>query len=199
MPVNTVCPVCSKTFLVKPYRLSRNKQNQPCCSPLCGYNLVDHSQPLKHGHTMGNPTKEYEAWLNMRRRCTDQLNKGYSRYGGRGIAVCNRWIASFENFLADVGYAPSTKHTLGRIDNDGNYEPGNVEWQPLHVQANNKSRSIVLSAFGKNKPMHAWTEEYGVPYSTIYYRIKHGWPAQDAVSKPLWSVRRTGKLRYDHS
>ena len=90
-----------------------------------------------HGRT---GSKEYRAWLAMRERCSQPDYHGYDRYGGRGISVCQRWQESFENFLADVGPAPSPRHSLGRLDNDGNYEPGNVAWQTPTEQARNRAR-----------------------------------------------------------
>jgi hypothetical protein len=63
----------------------------------------------------------------MRQRCRDPKRKDWKNYGGRGIAVCQRWMI-YENFLADMGRRPSPKHSLDRIDNDKNYEPGNCRW-----------------------------------------------------------------------
>src|SRR5215204_588492 len=84
-------------------------------------------QPYLHGHTKwrGPVTPEYRAWVNMRQRCLNPRSPQYDRYGGRGITVCERWN-SFVPFLADVGFRPSPVHSLDRIDNDGNYEPGNI-------------------------------------------------------------------------
>jgi hypothetical protein len=65
----------------------------------------------------------------MRRRCTNPNNADWKQYGGRGIKVCDRWIESFDNFLADMGPRPSPKHSIGRFpNNDGNYEPRNCRW-----------------------------------------------------------------------
>lgn len=60
----------------------------------------------------------------MIERCEDANSKDYGGWGGRGIKVCARWRESFEAFYADMGPKPSRKHSLDRIDNDGNYEPG---------------------------------------------------------------------------
>jgi hypothetical protein len=91
--------------------------------------------PLKHGMT---GTKEYKAWTNMKRRCSDPTTHNWHRYGGRGIKVCAEWTSSFESFYDHLGPAPSSAHSIGRIDNDADYEPGNVEWQTAKQQANNR-------------------------------------------------------------
>ncbi len=93
---------------------------------------------FKHGESGGKrgrnrelvqpSTKEYRAWLGMKRRCRDKNVIGYPNYGGRGIDVCNEWYDSYETFLQYVGRAPTPDHSLDRIDNNGNYEPGNVCW-----------------------------------------------------------------------
>jgi hypothetical protein len=87
-------------------------------------------------------TPEYRTWANLIDRCTNPCSKSYDRYGGRGIRVCDRWRASFEAFLADVGPRPSAKHSIDRYpDNDGHYEPGNVRWATRTEQQRNTSRA----------------------------------------------------------
>jgi len=87
---------------------------------------------------VGGQTPEYLAWLAMKARCRNVNNSSYSNYGGRGIRVCDRWCESFEAFLTDVGRKPTPTHSLDRINNDGNYEPGNVRWATRHEQRVNQ-------------------------------------------------------------
>ena len=84
-------------------------------------------------------TKEYKAWVSMKQRCSNPHSQKYKDYGGRGITVCQEWIDSFEAFLSHVGYAPQgNRISVDRIDNDGNYEPGNVRWATPYQQVMNR-------------------------------------------------------------
>lgn len=94
------------------------------------------SFPFKsHGWT-GRP--EHRAWINMVHRCTRESHKQWGYYGGRGITVSDIWRGNFLQFLADVGPRPNPTYSLDRIDNDGNYEPGNVRWATKKEQSNNR-------------------------------------------------------------
>jgi hypothetical protein len=93
-----------------------------------------------HGYTKGRKRQPlWVTWQGMLQRCYDPNNIAYERYGGRGIRVCKRWRHSFENFLADVGERPPG-HSIDRINNSGNYKPGNVKWSTPKEQANNRRR-----------------------------------------------------------
>lgn len=92
------------------------------------------------GNPLERKSPEYRAWANMKDRCENPRHRRYLDWGGRGIRVCERWRA-FANFLADMGRRPSADHSLDRINNDGNYEPGNVRWATSSEQAQNRKRA----------------------------------------------------------
>lgn len=101
----------------------------------------------KHGHASGRqPSSTYNSWVRMIDRCTNEHNNRFPRYGGRGIKVCERW-KKFENFLADLGEKPDKALSIDRINNDGDYEPGNCRWATASEQARN--RSVVMKPRAK--------------------------------------------------
>ena len=137
-----------------------------------------------------NFTPTYSSWAMMLDRCRNTNNKRYHRYGGRGIKVCERWLA-FDNFLADMGERPSTELTLDRIDNDGNYEPSNCRWANRKQQANNRSSNHLISAFGETLTLAQWCEKTGLSHPTIHNRLKRGWPPEKALNRPSIGQGRT--------
>ena len=80
----------------------------------------------------------YKRWAEMNFRCTNPACDAWAYYGGRGITVCARWASSFEAFLEDMGMPPTRTHSIDRINNEGNYEPGNCRWATKAEQSQNR-------------------------------------------------------------
>lgn len=94
-------------------------------------------------------TPEYNSWLGMKNRVLNPNHQSYNNYGGRGIKISDRWVNSFLNFYSDVGPRPGPGYSIDRIDNDGNYEPGNVKWSTRKEQNSNK-RVYALASNNKS-------------------------------------------------
>jgi hypothetical protein len=118
----------------------------------------------------------------MLTRCRNPRFKDFHLYGGRGIAVCERWL-TFANFYADMGTRPSPKHSLDRYpDRDGNYEPGNVRWTTAKEQARNTSRNRRIVCDGQQKTLTEWSESTGLKREIIADRLNRGWPIRLALT-----------------
>jgi hypothetical protein len=129
---------------------------------------------------------EYYSWGAIKNRCLNKKNPAYCNYGGRGITMFTDWIDSFESFFSYVGNRPSSKHSIDRIENNGNYEPGNVKWSTKKEQANNRRSSQFFIFMNESKTLSEWSETTGISYDVIRQRInKYGWSIEKALTTPL--------------
>ena len=119
----------------------------------------------------------------MMTRCYQPGTENYERYGGRGIAVCERWRNSVTNFVADMGERPPGM-TIDRIDNDKDYSPSNCKWSTASQQARNRRR-LLLTHNGRTMGVLSWAEEVGIKRAVIYKRLKLRWTVADAITKPV--------------
>lgn len=129
-------------------------------------------------------TTEYRTWINMRIRCYDRSCDMYHNYGGRGITVCDRWRESFANFLEDMGRKPGRLYEIDRINNDGNYEPGNCRWATRKQNIRNTRVNRMLTLNGVTKCAAEWAEELGLSYQMIMKRLERGHSDASALTLP---------------
>lgn len=141
----------------------------------------DKNPNYKHG---GKGTRLFSIWANMKSRCYNQNTTHYSRYGARGITVCEEWKDDFQAFYdwaISNGYEDHL--TIDRIDNDGNYEPSNCRWATVNEQSTNRSTNHVVTINGISKCLMDWCVDCGVNYKTVKDRLKRGWTYEDALFK----------------
>lgn len=136
---------------------------------------------------------EYRSWSCMIQRCNNSNFPAFHRYGGRGIKVCDRWRGSYLAFLEDMGPRPSKNYTLERIDNDGDYEPGNCRWDTRTAQARNTRSNRKIEYRGVVRCISEWCEKLGLPLGAIYHRVQDGWSAEKTLETPVrnWTRRKT--------
>lgn len=188
----------SRLTVISFHGLDKRRNSRWLCRCECGAEKVACGGNLKRGNVQScgcllrqkdpnalhlNP--EFKMWMSMRRRCTDHKAPNFPIYGGRGISVCDRWMASFTDFLSDMGARPSSVHQIDRIDVNGNYEPGNCRWVTAKEQGRNRRNNHVVEAFGHRRTISEWAEITGISKVTLRSRLtKYGWSAERAVSTP---------------
>lgn len=149
----------------------------------CGcYNLECISARNKtHGDSH---SKEHNAWTGIKQRCYDRNDKSYKNYGGRGITMCERWINSYENFLLDIGRAPTKKHSIERKKVNEGYSPDNCVWATSIEQANNTRKNHLITYRGETKTRAQWCRIFNIDYFKVRYRIQKGWNLDKAFLTP---------------
>lgn len=169
------------------------------CQCDCGGTTVTTGAKLRSGHTKScgclnkeritkhgmHKSAEYIVYQQMKERCFNTKKGSYTRYGAKGITVCERWRVSFENFYEDMGPRPPGT-SLDRIDNAGNYEPGNCRWADNATQYRNRAQTVWITYNGETKCRKDWAKQYGVDEATLAQRLARGWDIEKALTtKPM--------------
>ena len=134
----------------------------------------------KHGLRF---TRTWRIWQAMKNRCYNKNVPQYHNYGGRGISVCDAWRNDFMSFYNDVGEAPEGK-SIDRIDNDGNYEPGNVRWSTAKEQGRNKSNNTKINGVCITEI----SRSLGGNHALVRKRLNRGWDVEKAITKKSHGV-----------
>lgn len=173
---------CGEIFVAQP---SDSKGVcRKCAMEKLSEERTKHGESPKQGKR--NASKLYSIWVNMRNRCSNQENKSFAYYGGRGISVCDEWneFLNFEKWAIQNGFEENL--TLDRIDVNGNYEPENCRWISRKEQMRNTRSNHLLTYNGDTKTMAEWAEITGIPYSTLKQRInKYNYSVEKALNKQV--------------
>lgn len=135
-------------------------------------------------------TATYKSWSSMRDRCLNPNDSNFSEYGGRGLKICDRWLASFENFYDDMGERPA-ELTIERRDNELGYSPENCYWGTRKQQQRNRRNNRLVTYNGMTMCVTAWDEHLGFPLNTVGQRLTRGWSVEKAITTPSKSVSST--------
>lgn len=156
----------------------------------CGCWRADSAKSTFTKHRQsGSP--EFISWQKAKQRCTNPRNKSWAKYGGRGIAMCDRWLHSFEAFLSDMGERPSATHSIDRIDANGNYTPLNCRWAtPAQQRRNQRTRIVKVRVDGEVLCLTDAAGRAGINHSTVRARIGRGWSINRALSTPVHGAGR---------
>lgn len=140
----------------------------------------------KHGHAkIGKVTREYRCWQEMKKRCTNPNSHAYPDYGGRGIQIYEPWLNSFNEFISHIGPCPNSSMSIGRIDNNLGYQPGNVAWATPREQSLNRRSNLLITFNGKTQPAALWADELGINRKIIYWRAARGWTHERILTTPV--------------
>lgn len=181
---------CGKEFVADGADLRRGKVTS------CGCITRQKRIERKTTHGMSR-SWIYRLWSNEKKRCTCPTDKDWPRYGGRGIIMCPEWVMSFKAYYAHVSTLPhfgEKGYTLNRIDNDGPYAPGNVEWATHKTQANNRTNNRFITWQEETHTLAEWEEITGINQMTISTRIKRGMSINESLSRPVRAWRRHNNM-----
>lgn len=182
---NVACE-CGATTVVAGVSLRKGITNS------CGCLAAETCRTSSRTHGRSK-SRVYRVWIGMRNRCENPSFPKFHQYGGRGVRVCERWH-TFENFIADMGDPPTDRHTIDRIDSNGNYEPGNCRWATTYEQARNTSQNHWITHNGERLCLRDWAARAGMTSQALGSRLRLGWNMERALSEPV-RFRRSAPIR----
>lgn len=126
----------------------------------------------------------YGIYRAMLDRCYNPTNKAYKNYGGRGIRVCARWLgeSGIWNFIEDIGQKPSPRHSIDRINNNGDYCPKNCVWADRFAQNSNTRKTVTLTHDGKTLTLSQWSRELSIGRDVLCRRRKRGLSTEEILA-----------------
>lgn len=172
------------------------------CKCSCGSIIPVRANSLKSGYnkSCGCKTKEmisktskrhgkikhdlYYVWAGMKKRCENPNHEYYSRYGGRGITICERW-QNIDNFIEDMNPRPSPKYTIERMDNNKGYSLENCRWATKLEQCSNKSNNRYIEYNNEKLTISQWARKLGINKGTLRDRLDSGWAVEDVLFKEV--------------
>jgi len=141
--------------------------------------------PVTHGHSrVGHISPEIMCYRAMKSRCCSKTHEAYSRYGGRGITICKRWLKSFMAFYRDMGPRPGSEYSLDRIDNNKGYSKSNCRWALKVTQGRNRRDNRMIEFQGETLCVAEWAEKIGCQHQKITSRLRRGWSIERALTTP---------------
>lgn len=198
----------------EPYCAKDRKRITWLCQCDCGNTISVWGESLRSGHTSScgclnkeinsvrmvkhnkTNTRLFNIWQGMRSRCYNKNDlNSYPRYGGRGIKMCGKWKNDFQTFYEwsmENGYSDDL--SIDRIDNGGDYEPGNCRWVSSFVQSRNKRNNRFYTCDGKTLCLTDWSKESGIEFYCLRARLNRGWDIKKAITVP---VRKTKQMQQE--
>ncbi|WP_194726648.1 hypothetical protein [Noviherbaspirillum malthae] len=173
---NCLCDCGSTTVVAVSSLISGRTQSCKC-------KRVDFAKKAFTDHGKSE-SLEFDVWQGMKQRCYNPNNSRYAICGGLGIRVCERWLESFPNFLADMGERPSPDHRFGRIDINKDYSPENCRWVTSKEHAFNRRSTVIVEMNGESHPITEWIRRLGLNTSTVYKRLGRGLSLVEALQPP---------------
>lgn len=175
---------CGNIFEVR--LLSIRKEKTISCGCLLRHIYKKNGTKLKNHRK--SKTKNHNRWWDMITRCYNKNRLCYKDYGGRGIHVCDEWKQSFDKFMEDMGEPPTEKHTLDRINVNGNYCKENCRWTTMKEQARNRRNTIKIDYNGQCLSLPDWCDKLNLKYKLVSGRLSRGWTFERAIKQSIRKI-----------